>query len=377
MKETKKRGPNPKESAVRILWGKAAGICEYRGCSEKLFYDDITAFEFNAAYIAHIVAAAPDGPRGDKIRSYQLSDKIENIMLLCDKHHRLIDIEDEKGHPEELLLEMKREHEKSIEEVCEYLNIEKTEIVNFSSSIKGNKVNIIYNDTVKKAVLHKKQPANQYGRIINIESVFPIGGSDYWKDLNNQLEYNFSTKIVPMYDHFVNIHMSVFTLAPIPLIIKLGSLFGDKTSVDIYQKTRVPDTWNWQANELTNNFDVSNQQIANGKDIALILSLTDTIADGRVTDFFQPNAIYRIVAKKQGVDCIKSEEDLSEFWHTYQRTCDEIINTFGLDCKVHLFSAIPVSAAFEVGRRHMPKLYPKLIIYDEYSGFKETISIGG
>ena len=34
-------------------------------------------------------------------------------MLLCDKHHRLIDI-DVPGHPEDLLLEMKREHEKTL-----------------------------------------------------------------------------------------------------------------------------------------------------------------------------------------------------------------------------------------------------------------------
>jgi len=47
----------------------------------------------NAAYIAHIVAEKPDGPRGDPARSPLLADAIENLMLLCDVHHRLIDRE--------------------------------------------------------------------------------------------------------------------------------------------------------------------------------------------------------------------------------------------------------------------------------------------
>lgn len=376
MKNASKRGPDPKESTVRILWGKAAGICQYRGCTEKLFYDETTAYEFNAAYIAHIVASSPDGPRGDAIRSHQLSDKIENIMIMCDKHHRLIDREDLSGHPESLLLDMKREHEENIEKVCNYLNVQKTEIVNFSSPIKGIQVNINYNDTVK-AVLTKKQPYSQYGKIIEIKSAFPVSDINYWMDLNRQLEYQFLTKIKAMYDNIGNIHISLFSIAPIPLIIKLGALFGDKTNVDIFQKTRVPDTWCWQETKLTNAFRIDKTLIDEGKNIAVILSLTDNIADERVTNTIQPNAIYRIIADINGVDCIKSEEDLSAFWHLYQESCNEILNTYGGDCTIHIFPAIPVSAAFEVGRRRMPGLHPKAIIYDDNGGFIPTLTIGG
>ncbi|TYQ17821.1 UNVERIFIED_CONTAM: hypothetical protein Cloal_0193 [Acetivibrio alkalicellulosi] len=371
-----RRGPDPKDSTVRILWGKAAGICQYRGCNEKLFYDETTSHEFNAAYIAHIVASSPDGPRGDTIRSHQLSDKINNLMIMCDKHHRLIDREDKAGHPESLLLEMKREHEENIERVCNYLNVQKTEIINFLSPIKGNQVSINYNDTVK-AVLTKKQPYSQYGKIIDIKSIYPISDTEHWNDLNTQLEYQFLTKIKAMYDSIGNVHMSLFSIAPIPLIIKLGVLFGDKTNVDIFHKTRVPDTWCWQDTNLTNSFRIDKTPISKGKNIALILSLTDTIADDRVTSVLQPNAIYKIIAEINGVDCIKSEEDLSAFWHVYQQVCNEIFNTYGGDCTIHLFSAIPVCAAFEVGRRRMPGLHPKVTIYDDNGGFIPTLTIGG
>ena len=47
--------------------------------------------------------------------SEQLKADINNLMLLCDKHHRLIDIEDVDGHPVARLQQMKRKHEDRIE----------------------------------------------------------------------------------------------------------------------------------------------------------------------------------------------------------------------------------------------------------------------
>lgn len=91
-----------------ILWGKAAGRCQFRGCNKPLFVDALTKSEFNQAYIAHIVADKPSGPRGDAIRSDLLKDDISNLMLMCDEHHRLIDKKDVAGHPETLLLQMKK-----------------------------------------------------------------------------------------------------------------------------------------------------------------------------------------------------------------------------------------------------------------------------
>lgn len=67
---------------------------------------------------------------------------------------------------------------------------------------------------------------------------------------------------------------------------------------------------------------------------------------------------------------------MSAFWHLYQQTMEQILNTHGGDCQVHLFPAMPVSAAFEVGRRYMPNAYPPIKIFEEDNGFFETIQLG-
>lgn len=363
------------EKNKRLLWGMAAGRCEYEGCNEKLFYDEVTGCEFNSAYVAHIIAASPDGPRGDRVLSHQLSDDINNVMLMCDKHHRLIDKEDVINYPRERLLAMKLQHEQQIERLCNYCSTQKTEIVHFTAPIKGRLVEINFNDTVK-AVLHAKQPASQYGIIINLDSAYKDSDSLYWSDLEKQLEYHFETKIKRLYDNIRNMSLSIFPIAPIPLIIKLGALLCDKNNTDVFQKFRVPNTWEWLSDELTNEFQIIKEVVkSDSNNIAIILALTADIIDERVLSCIDVKVIYKIKAAKHGVDCISSIKDLSLFWHAFQSVCDDALQ-YGRKSFMHIFPAIPVSAAFEVGRRWMPKPHLPMIIYDENEGFKKALSIG-
>src|SRR5699024_12164147 len=95
----------------------SAGRCEYEGCNEPLWQDSLTLAQMNTAYIAHIIADSPNGPRGHETLSKELAADIGNLMLMCDKHHRLIDREGLDDHPVGILRDMKRKHEERIEVV--------------------------------------------------------------------------------------------------------------------------------------------------------------------------------------------------------------------------------------------------------------------
>lgn len=373
------RNKAPSDNTIRILCGKAAGMCEFEGCDKRLFYDGVTQSEFNNAYVAHIVASSSNGPRGDKVLSPLLSDKLENLMLMCADHHKLIDIPmtGPRDYPVERLKKMKKAHEEKVEKVCKLFNVPKTEIVCFSSPIKGvTAVNIDYN-LAAKAVLPSKQPGSTYGISIQVQSYSPYNSKEYWNDCWNQLKHSFNLNMYNPFIQFGKTDFSVFPIAPIPLIIKFGELVGDKLPCDVYQKTRVPDTWEWQSQELTNKFlvDVLKTDKANNV-IALNISLTNDIQNERILNVGEYEVIYKIKADTTGVDCIKSVLDLSTFWHTYQNILDEILNKHGTDCQIHLFSAMPVSAAFEVGRRYMINTHPCITIFDENNGFFETLKMG-
>src|SRR5687767_15907043 len=104
----------PKQVRVK-LWVSAGGRCQYDGCNAALWRDDVTLTSMNRSYVAHIVADKPDGPRGHPTLSEQLAGEFSNLMLLCDAHHRLIDVEQVGEHSVDRLQAMKREHERRIE----------------------------------------------------------------------------------------------------------------------------------------------------------------------------------------------------------------------------------------------------------------------
>lgn len=368
------RGPSPKESTIRMLCAKSAGICQFEGCPEKLFFDNVTTKEFNSSFVAHIVASSPEGTRGSKERSHLLSDKLENLMLMCAKHHRMIDdpATGASEYPESFLLEMKREHEESIDRYSSILAVPKTEIIHFSSPIKGRIVHINYVDT-RQAVLPDMQPIREYCMSINISSIYPGTEGRHWNDLNAQLEYKYKIElqnILTQSEHTI----SLFPLAPMPLLIKLGALIGDKCNLSVFQKYRAPDTWKWQSLEITNEYTLEKYENEMGESIALNISLTDDINNDRIRAVTNPKVIYKIKATRLGVDSIRSAADLSAFWHIYQRVCDEVTNNHNKQ-QLDVFLAAPASAAFEVGRRRMPVVHPSLIVFDDNEGFMPTIRI--
>jgi hypothetical protein len=68
-----RRKPVPDGIKV-IVWGRAAGRCQYAGCNASLIGDEISgAADANKAYIGHIVADSVDGPRGRPLLSPKLA----------------------------------------------------------------------------------------------------------------------------------------------------------------------------------------------------------------------------------------------------------------------------------------------------------------
>jgi hypothetical protein len=95
---------------LKLLWGRAGGMCSKPGCSE-----DLTAIVEKGAYIvgerAHVIGRKPAARRGTVEGG---SDKYENLILLCPTHHTHVDKAPEGTYPEELLHSWKAEHESAI-----------------------------------------------------------------------------------------------------------------------------------------------------------------------------------------------------------------------------------------------------------------------
>jgi hypothetical protein len=101
-----------KVEVERLLWGIAAGRCEFEGCNKVLYQHEVTGDSENYAEKAHIHAVSPGGARY-RPDDDNFKNSVKNLMLVCPQCHITIDRNEQKYTPE-VLFEMKYKHEERI-----------------------------------------------------------------------------------------------------------------------------------------------------------------------------------------------------------------------------------------------------------------------
>lgn len=362
------------------LWARAAGRCEYRGCNHDLVGDLIAGREDGTfGFIAHIVADSPDGPRGDAVRSPQLARDIKNLMLLCATHHKGVDVDYLASHPEAVLLAMKAEHEDRITIVAGIDEDRASYVIRFAASIGTNSA-LVDTRSIFMAMPPDRHPAE--GKTIDLE----LSGCDYqdheeqyWTFQRDNLRRLFRRKVKERIEQGEVRHLSVFALAPQPLLIELGCLLGDIVPTTVHQRHREPATWRWQAGQPSITFQTTEPAEQNGGTVALKLALSATVIDERIRAAIGPNvAIWSLTADAPHNDILRRPEDQSVFKTQLRQLLNRIKAVHGENATINIFPALPNSAAVEVGRVWMPKADLPMIIYDQNrsaGGFIRTIEI--
>ena len=368
----------PEKVKIR-LWGKAGGRCQYEGCNDRLWLDELTKAEFNVAYIAHIIADSPAGPRGEVILSERLKTDISNLMLMCDKHHRLIDKENVEGHPVYRLQEMKREHEKRIDIQTSIQCNKKSHMILFGANIGEHNVVLNWNMAALAMVSQKRFPAENRAIELGLKnSVFM--DHEAWQIERENLRRQFVEWVKPRIASGECAHFSIFALAPMPLLIEFGRLLNDISAAKVYQLHREPQDWKWQDSEV-DDFDytiVEPDEMY--KVVALNLSLSATIDNARITTVLGDEcSIWKITVSEPGNDFLTNSAQLTIFRVRFRDLLKRIKDKHGENTIIHIFPAVPVSVAVEIGRVWMPKADLIMRIYDhnrKLGGFNVAFDIG-
>ncbi|MCA9470114.1 MAG: SAVED domain-containing protein [Nitrospira sp.] len=367
----------PEKVKIR-LWGKAAGRCEYEGCNEPLWLDSLTKAEFNTAYIAHIIADSPDGPRGDPIYSEQLKAEISNLMLMCDKHHRLIDKEDVAGHTIERLQAMKAAHEQRIEVVSSIDADKKSHILLYGANI-GVHTSPLSLSEAALAMSPDRYPADAHPLSIGLKnSSFEDHSVTFWTIEDDHLRNMVIQQVRPRLKANEISHLSVFAIAPQPLLILLGSLLSDIPAAEVYQRHREPSSWKWETKPNDFQFIVSEPNEITGPPV-LVFSLSASITNDRLfVRMGKGITVWRVTIPSPHNDFLKSRQQAQAFRQQIRTLMDHIKLRHGENEIIHVFPAMPVCLAVEFGRLLMPKADLPLRIYDENKakgGFVHALDI--
>ena len=357
---------NLKSNDKRKLYFKTGGLCSL--CYEPLDFDVFSRQITNVSEYAHIIADSEEGTRGCAA-SAKYAGNIDNIILLCPTCHTKVD----KDKKQEFYT-VKKLH--STKDYCEQrvrthlstLKNTQALVVEYTAKI-GNNQPVISLDKINEAIREAGYIAQRYPIDLNPNNTaFFDDISQYWANEWSQLQEKFRQEIKSLKERERDEKFLLFAIAPIPLLIRLGILFGDITEVDVFQKRREPDTWVW-LNDDDSEIDYQiTPPIVKSEMIAVKLSLSGVVSDDRVKSVIGNDvSIWDITHQNPNNDYIKNRKHLSALRDKYRELFRMIREYHGQDVVIHVFPACPVSAAIEFGRTYMPKADARLILYDQNS----------
>lgn len=358
VKEVKSVSRKIKPATERMLWGISAGICEFDGCTNKLYSHHVTKEKVNLAEKAHIYAFSKGGKRPSLLRSSAKINDIDNLMLVCERCHKLIDSE-ETDYTAEQLLDMKKEHEKRIANVATIKPDLQSEIVIFNANI-ANRAIKISDFAAKSAIIPEHYPARENPFNLSPDLNLFDNDDNYWSTMETHLERQWVQYEKTIRDK----HISLFAVAPQPLLFKLGTLINRNYNVDVRQSQDSIDNWKWFSDVETAKIET---QIVDANDATaepiITFELTAKLSIDELRKEFGEGTIYRITAETFGSGIIKSRSDLKAVINEYRRALDNIRRSYGKDIKVKIVPIAPVSVSVEAGRQTM-KGDPQITIYD-------------
>jgi hypothetical protein len=362
-----------------LLWGRAAGRCEFSGCNQPLWKSSVTQEQINIAEKAHIYSFSSEGARGNTGGGADDLHDLSNLILVCHACHRKIDRKRDGGrYTVSLLQQMKATHERRIEVASAIAPDKSSHVVLYGANIGDHSSPLNYAEAAS-ALFPDRYPASDRAIELSVHNSSCCERDDrFWRNEAFELRRKFDRLVRhPAAEGEVR-HLSVFAIAPQPLLILLGNLLGDIVPCDVYQRHREPTTWEWPQDSGTPLFRLCFPDCIEGP-AALVFEVSATVGSDRIRQVLGESvSIWSIGVASAHNDVVKSRRQKAEFRALVRTALDQIKTAHGQGETLHVFPAMPVSLAVEAGRVRMPKADMPWKVYDQVDprgGFVEALTI--
>lgn len=367
----------------KLLWGKSAGRCEFAGCNKPLVEHQLAIEDINLAEKAHIKAFSPGGARYDEDLTDIEKNSLDNIMLLCPECHKLIDDNPEQ-YPVELLKFMKKKHEDRIRWVTDIDDYENAVAMSYFSPIAG--IMPQYEDRVFFKALLEHGFVLENKNVINLSCgnlPYEDGNNDYYSFQMDAIKRGIQRSIIPVLKK--DEKLAVFALAPMPLLIYLGTMLSDIQNIYVFQCNREGQKWGYTEKSTGTSgvkyaFNKPKKRCHSSNTVAMIIALSASINSKRVFNVIGNDVpIYELTIDEPNRYFVTSDNVVDDFIRFFRKCIETIKYDNPEMTELKLFPAMPNSLAVRMGLDYMPKSDPIWAIYDQINyekGFVEVIRIG-
>lgn len=357
------------------VWREAGARCMYRGCAKDVGSTSLTVRSAPAAYLAHIIASDENGPRGDAT-SHALSDNPDNVMLMCDEHHRLIDRIDVEGHPAPRLNTMRLEHVDAVRNALDGLAFPRSRAMALIGDIANLATSAAERD-MRRAVLQRQLACDA-----KVDYVLRRTHRDdrsqpcFWQTLLHQHEHEILElrRLLQSNQPFGDSCevLSLFALLPTPLLVLVGRIVGEARRVELYQYDAAQSTWTWDEHAVpkaARTFTVELPPVRPGGEVLLTIELTAeldmTTLPPSVAAGLNNGSISRVRVRNTNPsnDCIATDDDLDQF-KAVAREAVRFVQDVVRASHVHLIGMSPASTMVAFGQLLRPGHHSDYTVYD-------------
>ncbi|MBG6063539.1 hypothetical protein IWX83_003349 [Flavobacterium sp. CG_9.1] len=367
------------------LWVRSGGRCVI--CNKYLL--DLN-YDVSIGEMAHVVgwSKAKKSPRGEVELALENRNTVDNLILLCADHHKIVDTKELlEEFTLERLIQHKTDHEQRVHHLTDLQIDSESLVLRMLGGIRGATVevskeharNVVFNSERKFALFINS--FDKHGIEIDLnampdpeenwESYWSMGKSIIDKSLHPLMEGVKKGQVR---------HLSVFAMSRIPLLVYLGYKLDDKIPTSLYQKHRGDkETWMWSEEVKTENFEIVKLREHASENVAVILSLSGSInPDDLPQDILESCNLYEIkpIGTIPNRNILRNKASYENFNKTYHEFLSQLEIAHKSCTQIHLFPAIPVTGALTCGRGLMRDVQPAITVYDR-SGttYKPTLTV--
>ncbi len=368
----------PEKIAI-LLYAHAGGRCEFDGCNKYLLEHYPTETVGNFGEKAHIWGFKEGGPRGKGSGRPVDVNNLANLMLLCQGCHKCVD-DHPNDYPVEVLKKFKKDHEDRIYDLTGIAKDRDTIPLVLKGLIGGRPADIALEEMQSAVAPNYLKQRDEIE--IDFCSIPDNPKDSYWEIAQDKIDKEMPRLYSLTAKSGCTIRVSVFALAPIPLLIYLGSKLSDKMDVDLYQRHRDTEAWSWKGGK--GHAEYCTQCLQMGKPQSPVLLLVNLSGKNSIeslpVELAERATIYELTLKGQACSplFLNTKEDLTNFTREYNKALATIRQAHPNLGTLHLFPAVPSPVAVTLGRSRLPKVDAILKVYDydkRANGFISTLEV--
>ncbi len=353
------------------VWARAAGRCTL--CARSVLDSRSFFHTVLIGQMAHNVGATDnDGsPRSASDLTLKERSLEGNLLLLCPDCHRMIDDKVNEGlYTQDLLEAKKSEHELRVAKATNFEILRRTMVVTTKSRVRGTNTTVSEREVAEAMVDAGLVAHMSDGRPVHIVIKFDDDEQDSWvwdrgiKQIRDALEeLNHAGE-----DGRVD-HVSLFPLAPIPLLVYLGSRLDDKLTVSVFDRHRGGhrNVWCWPKQDgPAPTFQVETQSSQGSEtEVVAAVSVSGSVSVGDLPEDLSPLPLITLAPQSGSAapGLIGSEVALDAFSKAWRQLLADVEALWPQATQLHVIAAVPASAAIRMGQHRMRDVHPGFIVY--------------